>query len=500
MSQTQIVIPGPLKNRYFLLAVMTIVSAAIAFIVGMISAFNPVLTLATVLFISLLVLFVILKWPNFIVLFVTFVIYTNTSVVMIKFHEVSPVIGYSLPMLLVVPFLWEWIVNKRKIRVNLIFVLMLVYLSVLLLGSAFSRDIRLALPSSINYVAEGLGLYFLLINSIRTPSLLKSVVWSLLIGGAIIGGLSLYQQVTGTFDNNYWGFAQVTSRGFTTEETLQGTVVQRRVSGPIGEQNRYAQVMLMLVPVGLFQAWGEKSNRLRILAFFLTGLIFIGGSLAFSRGAQVGIILLIAIMTFMRYIKVHQLLIIILGIALLLLAFPQNAIRFSSLGAIFSSAEEGGLRSADGAIQGRYTEMLAAALVFIDHPIIGVGPGMFGYEMAEYAKIVSLRHITATREAHSLYPGVAAETGILGFVTLMAIFFVTLSRLAKARKYWLARGNTSMANLCTGFFLAVISYMTTGIFLHFSYIRFFWLIMALAAVASEFKDSDIPAPRETIVN
>jgi hypothetical protein len=42
--------------------------------------------------------------------------------------------------------------------------------------------------------------------------------------------------------------------------------------------------------------------------------------------------------------------------------------------------------------------------------------------------------------------------------------------------------------------------MTTGIFLHFSYIRFFWLIMALAAMASEFKDSDIPAPRETIVN
>jgi hypothetical protein len=116
----------------------------------------------------------------------------------------------------------------------------------MILGSVFSRDINLAIPSLINYIAEGLGLYFLLINTIRTPTLLKQVVWSLLIGGALIGALSLFQQVTETWDNNYWGFAQVTGRGFTTEETIQGTVTQPRVSGPIGEKNRFAQVMLML--------------------------------------------------------------------------------------------------------------------------------------------------------------------------------------------------------------------------------------------------------------
>ena len=52
-----------------------------------------------------------------------------------------------------------------------------------------------------------------------------------------------------------------------------------------------------------------------------------------------------------------------------------------------------------------------------------------------------------------------------------------------------------MANLCTGFFLAIISYMTTGIFLHLNFIRFLWLIMALAAIASEFRDSDAPNER-----
>ena len=41
--------------------------------------------------------------------------------------------------------------------------------------------------------------------------------------------------------------------------------------------------MLMLVPLGFFLAWGEQSKMLRLLAFILTGLIFIGCALAFSR-------------------------------------------------------------------------------------------------------------------------------------------------------------------------------------------------------------------------
>jgi putative inorganic carbon (HCO3(-)) transporter len=492
MSQTEIAFPSLFKNKYLILVAMIV--AVIA--VGMTGIINPLIVLGGAVIFSLLMLF--LKQPNYAVIFVAFIIYTNTAVVMIKFHNVPQILGYALPLLLVIPFMWQLIVNKRKIKINFVFILMLVYFSIMVLGSVFSRDINLAIPSILNYIAEGLGLYFLLINTIQTPKLLKQVVWSLLIGGALIGGLSLFQQVTGTFDNNYWGFAQVRGQGFATEETIQGAVIQQRVSGPIGEKNRFAQIMLMLVPLGLFQAWGEKSKTLRLAAIILTGLILVGATLAFSRGAQVGLLLLIAIMTFMRYIKVQQLLMILLGILLLLLAFPQNSVRFISLGAIFSSEEEGGLRSADGSIQGRATEMLAALHVFMDHPIIGVGPGMFSYEMAEYSKIIGLRNITATREAHSLYPGVAAETGALGLITLMGIFVYTLYNLSKARSYWLERNNTKMANLCTGFFLAIISYMTTGIFLHFAYIRYFWLIMALAIVASGFRDSDLTTEMEAV--
>jgi hypothetical protein len=42
-----------------------------------------------------------------------------------------------------------------------------------------------------------------------------------------------------------------------------------------------------------------------------------------------------------------------------------------------------------------------------------------------------------------------------------------------------------LANMATSFLLSLASYMTTGLFLHLSYIRYFWLILALAGAASD---------------
>jgi hypothetical protein len=496
MSQIELTSSNLFKNRYVAL-IATLLAALAAGLAGLLDM-DPVVLLGAVAALYLVML--LFRWPDFTAVFVVFIIYTNAAVVLTKFHGMPRTFGYVLPLVLLIPFIWQVFVKRQGIKVNFVFLLMVVYFSIMVIGSAFSKDVNKSIAGVANFAAEGLGLYFLLINTIRTPRLLNRVVWSLLVAGGLIGGLSLYQQVTGTFDNHYWGFAQVTGRGFTAEETLQGEVRQARVSGPIGEKNRYAQVMLMLVPLGLFRVWGEPSRKLRLAAILLTGLIFIGASLAFSRGAMVGFLMLIAIMTFMRYIKLRQVLVILLGIVLLLVAFPQNNVRFSSLGAIFSSEEEGGLQTADGAIQGRATEMLVALYVFLDHPVFGVGPGMLGLEMAEYSREIAIRNIIATREAHSLYLGEAAEVGAMGLVTLMVIFLYTLQRLAIARTYWLERKKLNLANLCTGFSLAVISYMTTALFLHMSYLRYLWLIMALAAIAAEFRASDLTEDVEETEN
>ena len=63
------------------------------------------------------------------------------------------------------------------------------------------------------------------------------------------------------------------------------------------------------------------------------------------------------------------------------------------------------------------------------------------------------------------------------------VLLVTLWELAKARRKWIGR-RTDLANMATAFSLSVVTYMTTGIFLHLSYARYFWLIMALAGAAA----------------
>ncbi len=164
----------------------------------------------------------------------------------------------------------------------------------------------------------------------------------------------------------------------------------------------------------------------------------------------------------------------------LLIAVPQYADRLTTLGAIVDAVTGGDAsNTADNSILSRATENLAALSVFADHPIIGVGPGQFSSYYRQYADDIAISVRTTDRQAHNLYLATAADTGILGLVCFLMVLFTTLWELAKARRKWLGR-RTDLANMATAFSLSVVTYMATGIFLHLSYARYFWLIMALA--------------------
>jgi hypothetical protein len=69
----------------------------------------------------------------------------------------------------------------------------------------------------------------------------------------------------------------------------------------------------------------------------------------------------------------------------------------------------------------------------------------------------------------------------------LLIVFMTLRGLARARKRWLV-DEPEIANMATAYMLSIVTYLTTGIFLHFAFIRYFWLIMALAAAVIYIAD------------
>jgi hypothetical protein len=471
--------------------------------IGLIAIYNHGLAVAAT--VLALLLLAVVRSPDLAAFAVIFVLYSNLAVVASRFHGVPEAVAFAFPLLLVVPLVRGVILRRQRLVFTATFPFLVLLLAAQVLSMAFSKNYAVTRSTVLEFLLEGLLLYFLITNAVRTPQALRLVMWSLLCAGFLSAIVPCYQQMTGTFDRDYGGFGQATETGFRTGEvTGQGDVKQVRLAGTIGEKNRYAQNMLMLLPLGLFLSLGERSKRLRLLAVLFTALSYLGFLLAFSRGGAVAFLVVLATLVAMRTVTARQLFMVLLVAALGLAVVPQYLTRLKTIGNVARLVEDRRNAAVDGAVKGRATEMLAAAMVFADHPVIGVGPGMFKYYSQEYGNRLGIRKLTETRKAHSLYLEVAAEGGVLGLICFFGVVLVTLYGLIVARRRLLGgppgatpaeeRDRRELANGVTGFLLALVAYLASALFLHLAYIRFFYLMLALAGAASGVALSRFPLP------
>jgi hypothetical protein len=470
-------------RRSVLLFLLTLGAASA---IGLATIVQPFLGLGLVVAL-LLVLGVAIR-PDVASFAVFFILYTNAAAVAVKFHGVPPMVGALFLTLLLLPFAYYLVVKKQPLIVTPVMPLLLLYLLVQIVSVIFSpENIELSMPNLVTFMTEGVLLYFLVTNVVRTPEILRRAIWVLLVAGLFMGSLSLYQDLTQTLDYNYGGFAQNEEQvTIDATVTIDETPPLVRQAGPVGEKNRYSQIMLMLVPLGMFRFWGERSKSLKVLAALSTVFCIIGSLLTFSRGGAVGLAFTLFIMAAMGYIKPRQITIMVSALALVLIMFPQNLERLSTLQAltaVFNPDTTAGIMQADGAVQGRATEMLAAALVFVDHPVVGVGPGMFPHYVEEYARGLGIRLLTTNREAHNLFLGLAAEGGALGLLCFIGILLISLRDLFRGHRR-LRLTHPDLANMNASFMFVIVVYVATGMFLHMAYMRYFWMMLALANVAS----------------
>ncbi len=433
-----------------------------------------------------------LAWPEMVTLLVIAAFYSNAVAIAIQFHGVPFVAGAVVPLLLLLPLSHFLIIERQKLVFHPLLVPIILFHGVQLVSVIFAQDVDTAAGNLFQDVLEGLVLFFLITNVVRTPATLRRTIWTLLVVGALIGLLGFYQILTGSYGNNYGGFAQVSNAAFDTgQATLLGSVEQPRLAGSVGEQNRHAQVMLMLVPLGVFLAMGARSMTLRAAALAMASLVALGVATTFSRGAALAGAAMVLVMAVLRYVSLRHLAVAILVAGLVMgVALPQYSVRVLKLQGIVGLVSDEGTTQArpDSALQNRAVEMMAAALVFADHPLVGVGPGMFKYYYAEYAvKAGGSVEPGLTRQAHNLYLGIAADSGLLGLLFFFTIIVMLFRALTRTRRRLLER-DPAMANLAAGFVLALVVYLVTGIGLHFAYVRFFWIIVALAAVTSTLGD------------
>jgi O-antigen ligase len=164
---------------------------------------------------------------------------------------------------------------------------------------------------------------------------------------------------------------------------------------------------------------------------------------------------------------------------------PEVATRLASLERlkVLFTRTHSASETLDSSAIRRYEENAAAWHVFLDHPILGVGPGHFStfYSMP-YSNRIGLIQQTKGYRGHNLYLETLAETGLIGLLSLLAIIFVVMRGLWREHKR-LAQRCPELDYMAVGFFLSLAAYAISAVFAHLSYQRYFWLLVAVSSAA-----------------
>lgn len=470
----------PIVPRAILLTALAIGTAAL---LGAIGGEEPVLAIAAASAFG--VGAAIVLRPDLAIPLSIGAIYANVPVVMVRFHGVPDIAAVAVILLLAVPIAEDLIVRRRPVVVPRAAPWIVALALVMLLSAFFSRDTDASLTGVVTFLVEGVLLYGLVVNAVRDPDRLRLTTWTILAAGALVGALSVHQQLTGRFGDDYFGFAQATEAAVRTGvTTLRGDVVQPRLTGPIGEENRYAQVMLMLVPLGIALAAGARTWLVRLAAYGMTALVTAGMVLTLSRGAAVAFAGVMVLAVLLRLLGARVLAFgAVVALAAVLLV-PGYAARLGTIEELTAFIDpDRSTTEVGGAVASRATEAGAAALVFADHPLLGVGPDMYRQYYREYATEIGIRVLAAERQAHNLYLGLAAELGLAGLLAFGGVIVTTVGGLLRARRDAVAR-HPDLAHLAGGYVLAVAAYLMSGMFLHLAFIRYLWLMLALAGAAA----------------
>ena len=352
--------------------------------------------------------------------------------------------------------------------------LMFVYGLVLFAALLYAKNPDESMEGLLDYIKDAI-IAIIIILLLTRGSTLRGVIWALLVAGIFMGTISVYQQLTGTFENVYWGFGQA------NQQQIVGTQSDYRIAGPIGDPNFYSQVMLVLIPLALDRLWQEKRPFLRLLAAWALGVSALTVIFTFSRGAFLAIVVMgIVMLIHRRPNPIAILLVIVLAIPLLQFVPPEYMERIETITVLLPTGSNNYDAQSDVSFRGRLSETTVGWMMFRDHPLIGVGYDNYPEHYLEYSSLLGLDSRLEGRSAHSLYLQLAAETGMIGlfaFGTMTAVIFIGIWQ---AEKKFERMGEHGYAEMSNAFLIGLLGYMTAATFLHAAYPRYMWLLFGIA--------------------
>jgi O-antigen ligase len=407
-------------------------------------------------------------------LLLVFITYTRFSDVVVHDYSAPSVAKFFIVLLLIAIFI-RWAMSNERPRGLLLPTAMVAAYGLVGFSSLLYAPYKdMVLLSLSNYVKDAL-IAVVVVALLKKPQQFRHVIYTLLVIGVFIGALSVHQYLTKNFESEYGGFAVAKLMN------IVGDTNDYRLTGPVGDPNFFAQVMVVLTLLGVERLLHDKNLLVKIIAGACAAVSGLTVVFTFSRGAVVALVFSLIIFFWIYRLKPMQMLVVlVLGMVLLLFVPGSFFDRILTIKDVLPSNNGSINVRQDPAIQGRASENLTAWAMFVQHPLMGVGLNNFPSLYQDYTKSIGLAPSANQRSPHNLYLEVASESGIVGLSVFLLMLGLAFRAIVAARKKFMEAGMDDYAHLVTGFAIAFGGYLLSALFVHAAYPRYFYLLLGIA--------------------
>jgi O-antigen ligase len=250
--------------------------------------------------------------------------------------------------------------------------------------------------------------------------------------------------------------------------------------GMIGNPNLLAAHLLFGVPF-CFYVIQESGITVKLIMYAVIAVIT---KVILGTGSRSGLITMAVLMAMiLLHVSVMNKLKLVVGSAVLLaIGFSYSSSAAMERYRTMFSDEAGSektmaYRSAVGSEDQRRIQLKESLTLTFQHPLFGVGPGVFTSASADHQKELGQRQ--EWRETHNGYTQVSSECGIPGFILFLSILggtWLATFRMGRAAK---AAGNTRLMNLVFYLKLSLMAFTVDAIFTSNAYQYYLLLLTAM---------------------
>lgn len=258
---------------------------------------------------------------------------------------------------------------------------------------------------------------------------------------------------------------------------LYQTQVQGRdtiLYGTLGNPNDLAFSLLMLIPFAVFVIQSESLRSWKGMTC-LSAILFAMFKIL-KTGSRSGMITMVSCFVVLLFAAKMKTKLKIIGLSIIIVAIAaatlttQTLERYATVfsGTSVDSEMSENQLSAVESTTARKMLFQESVNLMVEHPLFGVGPGIFAAALASEQK--SRGELQSWHEAHNSYTQVGSEMGIPAFLIYVSILFYCVKRTVST--YRRTRRDPARIMICrmaAGLSMALVIYLVCAAFGNYSY-------------------------------